>query len=211
MWSCLEAAEGIYELVHAGIFSPMPMIKLATLQCSSICPSVSVYSLYSVCSPWLYLLRRMCIYMYAYQVGGVGGDWGCAIRVMTLLMTDQKRRSLSKLCTSWLADRGPPSSLLKASCLTWVTKGPEHLTHPLVCLLSVFLQIYSFKKGGQTRNLPRTASRNLLVSELICLGWFFSWKSEPCHAQQVGPLLCKCLVGGKTETCVMFAFKEFSV
>ncbi|KAL3976691.1 poly [ADP-ribose] polymerase 7/11/12/13 [Sarotherodon galilaeus] len=42
-----------------------------------------------------------------------------------------------------------------------VTKGPQHLTHPLVCLLSVFLQIYSFKKGGQKRNLPRTALRNL--------------------------------------------------
>lgn len=159
------------------------MIKLATLQCSSIRPSVSVYSLFSVCSPRLYLLSQMCIYMYAYQVGGVGGDWEWAIRVTTPLMTDQKGGVWAN-CASWLADRGPPSSLLKASCLTWVTKGPEHLTHPLVSLLSVFLQIYSFKKGGQTRNLPRTALRNLSVSELVCLGRFFFLKkwAMPCTA-----------------------------
>lgn len=158
------------------------MIKLATLQCSSIRPSVSVYSLFSVCSPRLYLLSQMCIYMYAYQVGGVGGDWEWAIRVTTPLMTDQKRRSLSKLriLIGWQR----PSFLSFKSFLSYLSHKRARAPHPSTRLSSVFLQIYSFKKGGQTRNLPRTALRNLSVSELVCLGRFFFLKkwAMPCTA-----------------------------
>lgn len=143
-----------------------------------------VYIVYSPCALLDYICWVRCVYTCMHTKWVVLVEIGSELSGLRPRLWLIKKGGVWANCASWLADRGPPSSLLKVSCLTWVTKGPEHLTHPLVSLLSVFLQIYSFKKGGQTRNLPRTALRNLSVSELVCLGRFFFLKkwAMPCTA-----------------------------